>query len=184
LRLTLAAVTSLALGDWFTFYDHHVLPPNLLELSGGDIFSSACLLPLKHLRELSLANIEGAVPDAEDLLQLTSLTALTAVDLSYGADADRIDESAGGWGALQLRHLGLWPSSFRGSSLARETMLQLTSLTRIESLCIANCGLGALEPQQLGVALAGMRYLSSLTLCDVHWGTSADAAADAAALLG
>jgi hypothetical protein len=84
----LAAVTKLTTEDDFMLRQHHVLPPNLQGLAAGNVVSAACLLPLKQLRELSLNQIEYEVAPAEELMQLTSLTVLTGVDLLGRRRAD------------------------------------------------------------------------------------------------
>jgi hypothetical protein len=144
--------------------------------------SAACLLPLKHLKQLCLQTIEFTVPEAEDLQQLSTLTALTAVDLSYSTDIERLDESAGGWGALQLQRLSLWLKQGSHDHLATETMLQLSSLTGLKSLYLCRCGLAELPPWELANALIEMQYLSSLTMSEVFWKAPANAAANAASL--
>jgi hypothetical protein len=175
-----AALTSLAAGEYYTLAQHHVLPPNLLELSARNAASTRCLLPLKQLRELSLFEVVWRVAPAEELQQLSSLTALTSVDLSYWADADEIDEAAGGWGALKITSLFLQPAC--EGSFARETLQHLSTLTALESLEINNCGLGRLEPELLAAALGQMSRLSNLDLGGVYWDSPEDEAADARSL--
>jgi hypothetical protein len=60
-----AALTKLTTGDYVTIDQNHVLPPNLEELSAGNVSSASYLLPLKQLRELSLATIEYEVMTAD-----------------------------------------------------------------------------------------------------------------------
>jgi hypothetical protein len=173
-----AALTTLTFGDYFTFRQHHVLPPNLLELSAGNVAAASCLLPLKQLRQPSLSTIEHEVAPAEELLQLTSLTALTHVDLTYWAEAQLIDTAAAGCRALKLHSLHLLPSDH--GSFARDTLLQLAHLTSVQSLMLNHCRVGELEPHLLAAALGGMRRLSDLSLYNVCWGE--DAAANASGL--
>jgi hypothetical protein len=88
-----------------------------------------------------------------------------------------IKAAADGWQAVKLQSLHLGPNDH--GSFARETLLQLTRLTTVESLMLSNCRLGELEPHLLAAALRAMRNLSSLSLYDVQWGTPEDAAASA-----
>jgi hypothetical protein len=175
-----AALTKLELGEYNTLRPHHLLPTNLQELTAGNVTSAACLLPLKQLRELTLRQIEHEAAPAEELLQLTTLTALTSVDLTYWADTESIDAVAGGWGALKVTALQVVPNDAR--FLARETLLQLASLTDIGTLGLGECGLAELEPELLAGALGEMHKLCHLTLCDVYWGLPASDAVNASAL--
>jgi hypothetical protein len=152
----------------------------MVELTAGNMTSAACLLPLTKLRELSLATIEFSVPSAEELQQLSRLSALTAVDLTYWSDTEHIDASAGGWGALKLQQLALLPTKY--SSLARATLLQLARLTGLQLLHLSRCGVDGLEPSVLADALADLASLGYLSLCEVYWHEPEDAAGNAAAL--
>lgn len=175
-----AALTSLLVGWELTLRQHHVLPPNLLALSAGNITPATCLLPLKKLRQLTLHNIEQEVAPAAELLQLTSLTALTAVHLTYRAGAEAIDAAADGWRALKVRFLHLVCGGH--SSLARDTLLRLTDLPHVQSLCLQGWMLDAMNPGLLALVIGGMHHLVHFSLCEVHWAPADDAAGNAAAL--
>lgn len=158
-----------------------MLPPNLLELSAGNLASASCLLPLKELRQLTLEHINYNVASAAQLQQLSSLTALTAVDMTYHADADLIDAAAAGWQALKVRSLYLAPGD--NGRFVRSTLLQLSHLTDLESLFIQTCGLGALDPERLADGVRGLRNLHSLHLSSVYWDSVEDDASNARSLV-
>lgn len=170
-----AALTKLNAGQYATLREHHLLPPNLLELSAGNLTAAACLLPLKHLKDLTLQSIEYEAASAEQLQQLSSLTALTAVHLTYWTPADITDAAAAGWSALKLRSLHLAPGG--DGCFARSTLLQLSHLTDLQVLSFNTCGLSGLCASWLAVGLGGLRQLRSLSLKGVYW---RDPEADAA----
>ncbi|KAF6263783.1 hypothetical protein COO60DRAFT_1634921 [Scenedesmus sp. NREL 46B-D3] len=109
------AVTKLEFDEWDTLASHHVLPPNTQELTVGSMIGTDCLLPLTQLRELTMLGNEFSVTPAAELRQLSSLTALTLVDLTYAAAGQSIGAAAGGWGVLQLRSLDITPYRVNGS---------------------------------------------------------------------
>ncbi|WIA19719.1 hypothetical protein OEZ85_005645 [Tetradesmus obliquus] len=176
----LTALTELSIGQYVTLWEHHVLPPNLLELSAGNLAAAACLLPLTRLEDLTLETKEHDVAPAQQLQQLSSLTTLTAVHLTYWGPADATEAAAAGWQALKLRSLSL--SASGDGVLASNTLLRLSSLTGLTRLHLSHCGVGELTPEQLAATLAGMPKLRSLHLCGVHWGTAEDEAANSLAL--
>uniref|UniRef100_A0A383VCM0 Uncharacterized protein n=1 Tax=Tetradesmus obliquus TaxID=3088 RepID=A0A383VCM0_TETOB len=167
----LTALTRLDAGQYATLREHHVLPPNLLELSAGNLTAAACLLPLKKLKELTLHTIEYEAASAEQLQQLSSLTALTAVHLTYWTPADITDTAAAGWPALKLRSLHLAPGG--DGCFARSTLLQLSLLTdptAMRQRAMPRLTHLSLEKQRVGRAAAAslsqVRGLRRLQLMD------------------
>jgi hypothetical protein len=162
--------------------EHHVLPPNVEDLAAGNLTTADCLLPLQQLRDLTLTNIEFEAATAEELRQLSSLTALTNVSITYNCEyAEEIDAAAGGWRALKLKSLSLSPCG-RGD-LARETLLLLRRLTDVVTLQLSRCRLHALAPELLASCIKCMHNLCNLTLEAVCFDPAAEDAAALGALL-
>jgi hypothetical protein len=157
------AVTKLDFSEYNTLASHHVLPPNTQELTVGSMTGSNCLLPLTQLRQLTLFGNELIVTAAAELRQLSSLTALTYVDLTYIASAEALAEAADGWGDVQLRRLDISPY-WGNKRLTRETLLALSRLTGLWSLKLHGCELDALPLAELGDVLGQLRSLDSLTI--------------------
>jgi hypothetical protein len=135
LSAVFAALTRLVPGQYCTLAQHHVLPPNLLELSARNATSAECLLPLQRLRDLSLDNIEWDAAPAAELQQLSSLTALTGITLNY-ARIGAADAAAAGWGALHITNLYLSVDPGFQGRFARATLQHFSSLTALQRLNI------------------------------------------------
>jgi hypothetical protein len=159
-----SAVTKLEFAEWNTLDSHHILPPNAQKLTVASVLRSDCLLPLTQLRQLTLLGHEHVVTPAAELRQLSSLTSLTCVDLSYVACAEDIAAAADGWGDLQLRRLYIQPYMPGSKRLTRDTLLALSRLTGLWSLKLYGCELDALPPAELGAVLGQLASLDSLTL--------------------
>jgi hypothetical protein len=157
-----AAVTALDVETDFLDLDaDDVLPPNLLQLRAPNFDAPSPLLSLRQLRELTLSTQITKSPSAAELRQLSCLTNLTAVHLTYETDAAKISAAAGGWGALQLRSLHISP--FHQVTLSRSTLLQLSQLTGLSDLSLRNCTLD-IAGAELAAALAQATDLQKLTL--------------------
>jgi hypothetical protein len=141
------------------------LPPNLLELTVG-CAAAASLLPLTRLKQLALHGLGGDAMPAAELRQLSALTSLTSVDLMYEniiPEVQEIDAAADSWCALPVQHLSLWTSN--SDSLQRNTLMQLSKLTRLASLHLLNCvPTDTIQPEMLGDVLAQLTRLRDLRL--------------------
>jgi hypothetical protein len=177
------AVTRLKLDYYDALASHHTLPPNTQELVAGSLHGSGCLLPLTQLRQLTLLNNEYPVTPAAELSRLSSLTALTYVDLTYQTYAEGIGTSAGGWSSPQLRRLAIWPSSF-DQQLTRDTLLAMSHLRSLWFLELSDCQLDALHPAELGGVLGQLTSLDELVLRGVQLQSVQDDDDDAEAAAG
>jgi hypothetical protein len=158
-----AGLTSLSLDEYTTIGADDELPPNLLVLDSCEAAASASLLPLTRLQQLTLREIEFEVMPAAELRQLSVLTCLTSVDFCYGCTAQQIDAAADGWCVLPMEYLHLVPSDCR--SLQRDTLLQLSKLTRLSSLTLSDCvSNDSVPPEMLGDVLAQLTRLQTLRL--------------------
>jgi hypothetical protein len=151
----------LIMGEYDIVGEDDVLPPSLLELKAADAAAAAGLLPLTRLQQLTLRAIEYEVMPAAELRQLSALTSLTSVDFTYKATAQQIDAAAEGWCALPLRYLYLYCSG--GSTLQRNTLMQLSKLTCLEDLTLTECvSEDSIRPEVLGDVLAQLTQLDTL----------------------
>jgi hypothetical protein len=161
-----AAVIKLEFSEYNTLNSQHILPPNTQQLTVGSMIGSDCLLPLRQLRKLTMLGNEFFVTPAAALRQLSVLTSLASVDLTYVACAEAIASAADGWGAVQMRSLDLSPYS--RTRLTRDTLLALASVTGLWSLRLHSCDLQELQPAQLGAVFGQLTSLVSLTLENVR----------------
>jgi hypothetical protein len=161
------AVTKLEFTKYNTLDSHHVLPPNAQELTVGSMLGSACLLPLTQLRQLTLLGHPDNVTRAAELRQLSILTSLTYIDLSYMGRPEDIAAAADGWSDLQLRRLDISPC-WHAARLTRDTLLALSRLTVLWSLRVRRCVVDALQPAELGAVLRQLSSLESLSLDNVR----------------
>jgi hypothetical protein len=168
LPVTYTALTKLELDEFDTIQEHDVLRRSLLQLSAGNAATAACLLPLTRLQELSLIAIEVNAMPAAELRQLSSLTSLTKAEFSYFCTAGPlVDAAAGGWSALPLQHLSVQQDVDdveAGNSLQRSTLLQLSTLTGLQSLSLEGCGMGNIRPEMLADVLGQLMNLQELEL--------------------
>jgi hypothetical protein len=155
-----AGLTRLCLGSVGVVRANDVLPPNLLELSVCRA-AVASILPLLHLKQLTLQYITWDFMPAAELRQLSALTSLTRVDLSYYTSAQQIDAAADCWCALPLQHLSLCTRG--GDSLQHNTLMHLSKLTRLSSLTLGKCvSSNSMPPEVLGDVLAQLTRLTAL----------------------
>jgi hypothetical protein len=174
-----AALTSLTMGEPDMIARGSVLPPNLRQLHAGSAAADS-LLPLKGLQDLTLKATEQDDMTAAELRQLSTLTCLTSVDWTYEADAQHIDAAADGWSVLPLQQLCLLPTD--GVRVQRNTLLQLSKLTRLSRLCFADCVPNSnIRPEMMADVLAQLTGLQTLQFCQQEQQQPADAAQAAAA---
>jgi hypothetical protein len=150
------------MGEYDTIRAGDVLPPNLQKVDVGNAVAAASLLQLTRLEQLMLQTLEDEVMPAAELRQLSVITSLTSVDLTYWGSAQQIDAAADGWCALPLRNLYLTSSG--SGSLQRNTLMQLSKLTGLYSLGLVECiSNSSIRPEMLGDVLAQLTRLHTLT---------------------
>eukprot|EP00775_Hariotina_reticulata_P005752 gene5753-5992_t len=161
----LTALTSLEAGyDDGTLMPADRLPPNLVSLSVTDVWSSRCILPLKRLEKLHVHRSHGTMSAAE-LQQLSSLTALTDVQLGYVGNADIVDEAAAGWSKLPLT--SLYVSTSQGpEAIRRSSLLELVNLPHLCTLRLAYTLLDC-TAQDFANILSQLTALTKLSLSSV-----------------
>jgi len=111
-----------------------VLPPNLVQLEAADVLAVECLLPLAQLELLTIYNARVGSLSAEALLELSCLTALTAVELCYHDDPADASYAAAGWGALPVLSLDLAFTSVE--TLMDDVVQQLATCSNLTRLCV------------------------------------------------
>lgn len=205
----LTALTKLTTGRTEEIFGNSELPPSLKVLQCGRLVHAKALLPLRYLQRLDILN---CLSTAEELLGLSSLTALTHITICYIDSFDRNpelyasysyandyeltpDAASAAWPALasQLRVLHI--EDDRGSDpdvkpyqLSAAAVAALGSLTALTSLQLHHLQCPEVQPQQLAAALRRCTALQVLDLghLELQWGPvqglTGDADADAALL--
>jgi hypothetical protein len=92
-----------------TLTEHDVMPENVKVLTLQRCCSIAALLSLGHLQQLRIGYVAGAA--ARDLIQLTQLTQLQAVELGHsdcgGSSSDDLAQAAAAWQLLPVKSLSI-----------------------------------------------------------------------------